>query len=72
MHLNAILADTEHIPGKLNVIFDVLSRQVSPQDLGLDPALMFPADTDASVVQFIACRRILTYYEHVHSYCYVK
>ena len=54
MHLNATLADTEHIPGKLNVIFDGLSRHMSPTALGLDPALMFPADTDTSVVQFVA------------------
>ena len=53
MHLNATLADTEHIPGKLNVIFDGLSRHVSPEDLGLDPTLMFPADTDDIIVQFI-------------------
>ena len=32
MHLNATLADTEHIPGKLNVIFDGLSRHMSPED----------------------------------------
>ena len=53
MHLNATLADTEHIPGKLNVIFDGLSRHVSPEDLGLDPTLMFSADTDDTIVQFI-------------------
>ena len=53
MHLNATLVDTEHIPGKLNVIFDGLSRRVSPQDLGLDPALMFPADNDTSIVQLV-------------------
>ena len=53
MHLNATLVDTEHIPGKLNVIFDGLSRRVSPQDLGLDPTLMFPADNDITIVQFI-------------------
>ena len=53
MHRNATLADTEHIPGKLNVIFDDLSRQVPPQELGLDPTLMFTAETDASIVQFI-------------------
>jgi len=54
MHLNATLADTEHIPGKLNVIFDGLSRHEPPQELGLDLTLMFPAETDASIVQFIA------------------
>ena len=54
MHLNATLANTEHIPGKLNVIFDGLSRHVPPQHLGLDPILMFPAETDATIVQFIA------------------
>ena len=54
MHLNPTLADTEHIPGKLNVIFDGLSRHVPPEDLGLDPLLMFPAETDAAIVHFIA------------------
>ena len=54
MHLKATLSDTEHIPGKINVIFDGLSRNVSPQELGLDPTLMFPAATDNVVVQFIS------------------
>ena len=54
MHLNATITDTEHIPGKLNVIFDGLSRNVSPQQLGLDPTLMYPAASDTAVIQFIA------------------
>ena len=54
MHLNATITDTEHIPGKLNVIFDGLSRNVSPQQLGLDPTLMFNVANDSAVVEFIA------------------
>lgn len=54
MHIDAIVSDTEHIPDKLNVIFDGLSRNVPPEDLGLDPSLMFQASTDTVVVQFIA------------------
>jgi hypothetical protein len=37
MHLNANLAEAEHIPGIFNTIFDGLSRGVSPQELDLDP-----------------------------------
>lgn len=55
------MSNTEHIPGKLNVIFDGLSVlrdnlswNISPQEVGLDPTLMFPAATDDIVVQFIS------------------
>ena len=34
MHINASLSDTQHIPGKMNVLFDGLSRQISPTELG--------------------------------------
>lgn len=54
MHLNATITDTEHIPGKLNVIFDGLSRNVTPKQLGLDPTLMFHVNNDATMIQFIA------------------
>lgn len=53
MHLNATVSEIEHIPGHLNILFDGLSRNVSPTDLGLDPALQFPAVSDSVIVQFI-------------------
>jgi hypothetical protein len=53
MHLNATLSETEHIPGSMNILFDGLSRNVSPEDLGLDPLLMFQAAADEAVNQFI-------------------
>ena len=53
MHLNAQLAETEHIPNSMNIMFDGLSRNVSPEQLGLDPLLMFQAAADDAVSQFI-------------------
>ena len=53
MHLNANLADAEHVPGVLNIVFDGLSRNVSPQELGLDPFLMYNAAADDAIVQLV-------------------
>jgi hypothetical protein len=53
MHLDATLSETEHVPGSMNILFDGLSRNVSPQDLGLDPLLMYQAAGDYAVNQFI-------------------
>jgi len=53
MHLNANLAETEHIPGVLNIVFDGLSRSVLPQELGLDPSLMYNAAADDAIVQIV-------------------
>ena len=53
MHINASLSDTQHIPGIMNVLFDGLSRHLSPTELGLDPTLMFNAADDASVLRFV-------------------
>jgi hypothetical protein len=53
MHLNATLSETEHVPGSMNILFDGLSRNVSPEDLGLDPLLMYQAAGDYAVNQFI-------------------
>ena len=53
MHLNAQLADTEHIPRSMNVVFDGLSRKVSPEQLGLDPLLMYQTAADHTVNEFI-------------------
>ena len=53
MHINASLSDTQHIPGIMNVLFDGLSRHISPTELGLDPTLMFNATDDVSVLRFV-------------------
>jgi len=53
MHLQANLVSTEHVPGFMNIVFDGLSRNVSPEELGLDPALSYDAEGDTSVLQFI-------------------
>jgi hypothetical protein len=53
MHLDATLSETEHVPGSMNILFDGLSRNVSPEDLGLDPSLMYQAAEDNAVNQFI-------------------
>ena len=53
MHVHAQLANTEHIPGSMNIVFDGLSRNVSPADLGLDPSLMYSASSDFVITEFI-------------------
>ena len=53
MHLNAHLVETEHVPGALNVVFDGLSRNVSPEQLGLDPSLMYTVADDLAMNEFI-------------------
>jgi hypothetical protein len=53
MHLNAQLTDTEHVPGSMNIMFDGLSRNISPEQLGLDPLLMYQAVADNAISQFI-------------------
>ena len=53
MHLDAKVAVTTHIPGKLNIIFDGLSRLLSPADLGLDISLQYNASDDATLLQFL-------------------
>jgi len=54
VHLNAAVADTIHIPGSLNVIFDGLSRGLTPSELGLDQSRAYPADSDDALIQFIS------------------
>ena len=56
MHLDAKVAVTTHIPGKLNIIFDGLSRLLSPADVGLDISLEYNARDDT----------IDTIAEHIH------
>jgi hypothetical protein len=53
MHLNANLAEAEHVPGVLNTVFDGLSRNVPPQELGLDPLLMYIATADEAIVRIV-------------------
>lgn len=53
MHLNANLAEAEHIPGILNTTFDGLSRGITPQELDLDPLLMYNATADDTMVQLV-------------------
>jgi len=53
MHLHVQLADTEHIPGSMNIVFDGLSRNVSPEELGLDPSLLYPTAADSTINEFI-------------------
>ena len=53
IHLNATVADTVHVPGKLNVIFDGLSRGLSLLELGLDPTLFYNTATDVGILQLI-------------------
>ena len=45
--------NTHHIPGHLDHIYDGLSRHISPQDLGLDPALMRNTTEDMTIVNYI-------------------
>jgi hypothetical protein len=53
MHLDAQLVETEHIPGSMNIVFDGLSRNVAPEQLGLDPLLMYQTAADHTVGEFI-------------------
>ena len=53
MHLNANLAGAEHVPGVLNTVLDGLSRNVSPQELGLGTLLMYNATADDVMLQIV-------------------
>jgi hypothetical protein len=53
MHLNANLAEAEHVPGVLNTVFDGLSRNVLLQELGLDPLLMYNAIADKTIARIV-------------------
>jgi hypothetical protein len=53
MHLDAKVAVTTHIPGKLNIIFDGRSRLLSPTEVGLDVALEYNASNDTSLLQIL-------------------
>jgi hypothetical protein len=53
MHLDATVAATTHIPGKLNIIYDGLSRLLTPSELGLDSSLEYNASNDKSMLEFL-------------------
>jgi hypothetical protein len=53
VHLDCQVATTEHVPGKLNIIMDGLSRDVDPSSLGLDLLLQYDAAQDNSIIQFL-------------------
>jgi hypothetical protein len=47
------VAETVHIPGTLNVIFDGLSRGLTSRDLGLNESKMYSIINDATIKEFI-------------------
>ena len=53
VHLNATVAETVHIPGTLNIIFDGLSRWLTSRELGLDESKLFSISNDAAIQDFI-------------------
>ena len=71
MHINASLSDTQHIPGIMNVLFDGLSRHVSPTKLGLDPTLMFNAANDVSILRYVTQRLNYQTLHHIMT-CYIN
>jgi len=73
MHLDCHVATTKHIPGKMNVIFDGLSRNRSPDELGLDPTMMYNASMDIPLLEFLsACdpeQPLVTITDHIELLC---
>lgn len=53
MHLDSHVATTLHVPGTQNIVFDGLSRNKSPEDVGLDRSKMYSADKDAAIIKFL-------------------
>jgi hypothetical protein len=70
MYLDANVAVTTHIPGKLNIVFDGLSRLLSPADVGLDISLEYNASDDHTLLQLLQLcdleAPIDTIDEHIH------
>jgi hypothetical protein len=54
VHCNAHAVETTHVAGVLNVVFDGLSRALSPATVGLDPALQRHLPPGHPVAEFIA------------------
>ena len=53
MHLDATVAVATHIPGKLNIIYDGLSRLSTPSELGIDSLLEYNANNDEPMMTFL-------------------
>ena len=53
MHLSATVAVATHIPGKLNIIYDGLSRLLTPSELGIDSSLEYTASNDEQMLSFL-------------------
>ncbi len=53
MHLSATVAVATHIPGKLNIIYDGLSRSLTPSELGLDSSLEYTVSNDEQMLSFL-------------------
>jgi len=53
MHLDSHVATTQHVPGTLNTVFDGLSRNKTPSEVGLDISKMYNADDDTSILKFL-------------------
>jgi hypothetical protein len=53
MHLDSHVATTQHVPGTLNTVFDGLSRNKTPSEVGLDISKMYNAGDDTSILKFL-------------------
>ena len=53
MHLDSHVATTQHATGRLNIVFDELSRNKTPSEVGLDRTKMYNAETDSALVRFL-------------------
>ncbi len=53
MHLDATVTVATHIPGKINIIYDGLSRLLTPSELGLDSSLEYNASNDEPILTFL-------------------
>jgi hypothetical protein len=52
--IDAVVADTRHVPGVENVVWDGLSRGKSGESMGLDPRLQVEAVPGGILVEFLA------------------
>ena len=53
MHLDAHVAIATHIPGKLNVLYDRLSRHVPATDLDIDASKQYDASSDLALISVL-------------------
>ena len=53
VHLDSHVAQTQHVPGRLNTIFDGLSRRRTPTDVGLSDANLYIAAEDEAMMGFL-------------------